>query len=122
MVTVLGKMLLTIFTDIAHFERDLTSERIKGGIHAARKRGKHSGRPKTDEEKVGYALYLMDQGLNRTDASEKAEISRMSLFRKLKDNSLLSNLQGLELTANVWQITLLLILAKYLQQPMLKIS
>ncbi|GLV67357.1 integrase [Bacillus mycoides] len=83
-----GKMLFTIFAGIAQFERDLTSERTKEGIKAAKKRGKHPGRPKTDEEKVNYALYLIDQGMNRTDAAEKAGISRMTLYRKIqqKDN------------------------------------
>lgn len=83
-----GKMLFTIFAGIAQFERDLTSERTKEGIKAAKKRGKHPGRPKTDEEKVNYALYLIDQGMNRTDAEEKAGISRMTLYRKIqqKDN------------------------------------
>lgn len=82
-ITAHGKMLFTIFAGIAQFERDLTSERTKEGIQA-RKRGKHPGRPKTDEEKVNFALYLMDQGLSRTDAAEKAGISRMTLYRKLK--------------------------------------
>jgi DNA invertase Pin-like site-specific DNA recombinase len=59
-------MLFTIFAGIAQFERDLTSERTKEGILAARKRGKYPGRPKTDEEKIKYA-YLIDQGLSRTD-------------------------------------------------------
>ncbi|MBJ8030979.1 MULTISPECIES: recombinase family protein [Bacillus] len=83
-----GKMLFTVFAGIAQFERDLTSERTKEGIIAAKKRGKHPGRPKTDEEKVNYALYLIDQGMNRTDAAEKAGISRMTLYRKIqqKDN------------------------------------
>lgn len=35
-----GKMLLTIFAGIAQFERNLTSERTKEGIEAARKREK----------------------------------------------------------------------------------
>ncbi|MBN8190583.1 recombinase family protein [Bacillus sp. NTK074B] len=78
-----GKMLFTIFAGIAQFERDLTSERTKEGIMAARKRGKHPGRPKTDEEKVQYAIYLIEKGLSRTAAAEKAGISRMTLYRKL---------------------------------------
>lgn len=83
-----GKILFTVFAGIAQFERDLTSERTKEGIIAAKKRGKHPGRPKTDEGKVNYALYLIDQGMNRTDAAEKAGISRMTLYRKIqqKDN------------------------------------
>lgn len=80
-------MLFTIFVGIAQFERDLTSERTKEGILAARKLGNYPGRPKTDEEKVKYALYLIDQGLSRTDAAEKAGISRMTLYRKLQKNN-----------------------------------
>lgn len=79
-----GKMLFTIFAGIAQFERDLTSERTKEGILAAKKRGKFPGRPKADEEKINYALYLIDQGMSRTDAAEKAGISRMTLYRRLQ--------------------------------------
>lgn len=79
-----GKMLFTVFAGIAQFERDLTSERTKEGIMAAKKRGKYPGRPKTNEEKVNYALYLIEQGMNRTDAAEKAGISRMTLYRKIQ--------------------------------------
>ncbi|MDQ0247008.1 DNA invertase Pin-like site-specific DNA recombinase [Bacillus fengqiuensis] len=82
-----GKMLFTIFAGIAQFERDLTSERTKEGIMAARKRGKHPGRPRTDGEKVKYALYLIDQGMSRTDAAEKVGISRMTLYRKMQKNN-----------------------------------
>lgn len=83
-----GKMLFTIFAGIAQFERDLTSERTKEGIEAARKRGKHPGRPKTDEEKIDYALYLLNQGMSRTDAAEKAGISRMTLYRKIQQDTM----------------------------------
>ncbi|GIN59677.1 integrase [Lederbergia ruris] len=79
-----GRMLFTIFASIAQFERDLTSEGTKKGILAAKKRGKFPGRPKADEEKINYALYLIDQGMSRTDAAEKAGISRMTLYRKLQ--------------------------------------
>ncbi|AYY25066.1 TPA: recombinase family protein [Bacillus cereus] len=83
-----GKMLFTIFAGIAQFERDLTSERTKEGIQAARKRGKHPGRPKMDEEKIDYALYLINQGMSRTDAAEKAGISRMTLYRKMQQDTM----------------------------------
>lgn len=79
-----GKMLFTIFAGIAQFERDLTSERTKEGILAAKKRGKFPGRPKAVEEKISYALYLIEQGMNRTDAAAKAGISRMTLYRKIQ--------------------------------------
>lgn len=73
-----------IFAGIAQFERDLISERTKEGITAARKRGKHPGRPTIDQEKLNYAFYLVEQGITLTEAAEKAGVSRMTLYRKLK--------------------------------------
>lgn len=80
-----GKMLFTVFAGIAQFERDLTSERTKEGIMAARKRGKFPGRPPIDNEKLNYAFYLMEQGITLTEAADKAGVSRMTLYRKMKN-------------------------------------
>lgn len=79
-----GKMLFTVFAGIAQFERDLTSERTKEGIMAARKRGKFPGRPPIDNKKLNYAFYLMEQGITLTEAADKAGVSRMTLYRKMK--------------------------------------
>ncbi|MDA2627478.1 recombinase family protein [Bacillus cereus] len=78
-----GKMLFTVFAGIAQFERDLTSERTKEGILAAKKRGKYPGRPSVDKEKLNYAFYLMEQGANITEAAEKSGISRMTIYRNM---------------------------------------
>lgn len=63
----------------------ITSGRTKEGILAARRRGKYPGRPKADNEKIQYALYLIDQDHTQTDAAEKAGISRMTLYRKIQE-------------------------------------
>ncbi|MDR4248490.1 recombinase family protein, partial [Bacillus thuringiensis] len=63
-----GNMLCTIVACIAQFERALATERTKEGIASARKREKHPGVRKADEEKVDYALYLINHGMSRTDA------------------------------------------------------
>ncbi|MCQ6289025.1 helix-turn-helix domain-containing protein, partial [Bacillus cereus] len=73
----------TVFAGIAQFERDLTSERTKEGILAAKKRGKYPGRPSVDKEKLSYAFYLMEQGTSITEAAEKAGVSRMTLYRNM---------------------------------------
>ncbi|OUA87633.1 recombinase family protein [Bacillus thuringiensis] len=78
-----GKMLFTVFAGIAQFERDLTSERTKEGILAAKKRGKYPGRPSVDKEKLSYVFYLMEQGTNITEAAKKAGVSRMTLYRNM---------------------------------------
>jgi DNA invertase Pin-like site-specific DNA recombinase len=81
-----GKMLFTLFAGIAQFERDFIAERTKEGIVAAKKRGKTLGRPKVDQEKIDYALYLINQGSTISEAAEKAGISRMTLYRKINLN------------------------------------
>jgi DNA invertase Pin-like site-specific DNA recombinase len=84
-----GKMLFTLFAGMAQFERDLIAERTKEGIVAAKKRGKTLGRPKMDQEKIDYALYLINQGSTISEAAEKAGI----LSKNLKaDNSTLENI------------------------------
>ncbi|MGA8943268.1 MAG: recombinase family protein [Thermoactinomyces sp.] len=82
-----GKMLFTLFAGMAQFERDLIAERTKEGLAAARKRGKKPGRPPVDQEKIKYALYLVDQGSTITEAAKKAGISRMTLYRRIKDDA-----------------------------------
>ncbi len=81
-----GKMFFTVFAGIAQFERDLTSERTKEGILAAKKRGKFPGRPSIEKEKLSYAFYLMEQGASITEAAEKSGISRMTIYRNKNTN------------------------------------
>jgi DNA invertase Pin-like site-specific DNA recombinase len=85
-------MQFTVFAGIAQFERDLTSERTKEGVMAARKRGKIPGRPPIGQEKLDYAFYLMEQGIKLTEAAKKAGVSRMTLYRKMKKYQLFVNL------------------------------
>ena len=61
-----GKLVLHILGAIAQFERDLTMERIRAGIDAAKRRGKHMGRPwKWSPEMLRRARLLMTkEGLN----------------------------------------------------------
>ena len=47
-----GNLLLTIFAGLSQFERDLTRQRTRQGLEAARARGRKGGRPKSDESKV----------------------------------------------------------------------
>ncbi len=55
-----GKLLTTVMCALAEFERDLTVERTKEGLKAARARGRKGGRPKTDKKDLAIALSLYD--------------------------------------------------------------
>ena len=82
-----GKFVVTMFIAMAQLERDVIVMRTKAGLEAARKRGRIGGRPKVPQEKVEYALLLHNQG-NRSVKyiCEKAQISRSTLYRILKEN------------------------------------
>lgn len=80
-----GKLMFTIFSGLAQFERDLISERTKEGLAVARKKGRVPGRPATDKEKIEYAQFLLSQGnMTMQEVAEKVGISRMTLYRKLR--------------------------------------
>lgn len=53
-----GKLLFTLMSAIAQFERDLISERTQEGLKAARARGRLGGRPKTDQKQIEKAIKL----------------------------------------------------------------
>ena len=59
-----GKLVFHIMGALAEFERSLIVERVNAGIAAARKRGKHIGRPrKLTPEQVAHAREVIDGGL-----------------------------------------------------------
>ena len=79
-----GNLLLTIFAGLSQFERDLTRQRTRQGLEAARARGRKGGRPKSDESKVSTALKMYDSKLHTIDEITKATgISRATLYRAI---------------------------------------
>ena len=59
-----GKLVFHIMGALAEFERSLIQERVTAGIAAAKKRGKHVGRPrKLSLEQVSHAREAIDGGL-----------------------------------------------------------
>jgi len=67
-----GEFLFSIFGALAQYERELTKERIKAGLIAARKRGKRGGRPKAISEEQMLAI-----GEALTAGTSKAAICRI---------------------------------------------
>jgi DNA invertase Pin-like site-specific DNA recombinase len=81
----MGNMQLHLFGMLAQYERDLIAERTREGLRAAAKKGRFPGRPQTDSDKVKYARFLLEQGnMTMQEIAEKAGVSRMTLYRKLK--------------------------------------
>ena len=79
-----GKLLFTILSSLAQFERDVLVERTQEGLAAARARGRNGGRPKTDETAVkkAVALYQTKQ-YSLKEIQELTGVSSSTIYRVL---------------------------------------
>ncbi len=84
--TATGKLLLTVLSAICQFERDLTVQRTKEGLEAARARGRKGGRPKVDLKVLDKAMRLYDaQTHSIREICALTGLSQASLYRALKE-------------------------------------
>lgn len=80
-----GKLLFTIMSALAQFERDVLADRTREGLKAARARGHFGGRPKADPRKLAQALKLYETGQHSVrEIEELTGIKKSTLYRGLK--------------------------------------
>lgn len=80
-----GRLLFTIISSLAAFERETLIERTNEGLASARARGKLGGRPKTDEAVLKKAVALYRTGeYSLADIQELTGVSKSTLYRALK--------------------------------------
>lgn len=77
-----GKMVFTFLGAVAEFERAIIGERVKAGMQAAKRRGKHCGRPKTDVD-LALARQMRSEGKSLRDVATCVGISHATLSRLL---------------------------------------
>ena len=81
-----GKLLYTILSSLAQFERDILVERTNEGLKAARARGRTGGRPKTDAKAMQKALALYQtKEYSITDIADLTGVSKSALYRAIKE-------------------------------------
>ena len=81
-----GKLLLTVLSAIAQFERDLTVQRTTEGLAAARARGRKGGRPKTNQKSIDKAIKLYEtQTHSIREIVALTGISQATLYRRLAE-------------------------------------
>lgn len=81
-----GKLLFTLMSAIAQFERDTIAERTQEGLRAARARGHTGGRPRADPRKVTQAVKLYRSGDHSIqEIEEMTGIKKATLYRALKE-------------------------------------
>lgn len=79
-----GELLFQFFGALAQYERALIQERVKAGISAAQRRGRHSGRPRVlDGEKLESVLAALDSGTSKAAVCRTFGIPRSTLIDSL---------------------------------------
>lgn len=73
-----GRLLLTMLSAVASFERELIIERTKAGIERARGEGKHIGGHSKDRSEV---LALLESGMSVSGISKQTGITRQTIMR-----------------------------------------
>ena len=80
-----GKLLFTLMSALAQFERDVIAERTKEGLKAARARGRRGGRPKCDSRKLQQAIKLYESNQHTVaEIEELTGIKKSTLYRSVK--------------------------------------
>lgn len=80
-----GKLLFTLMSAIAKFERDVIADRTREGLESARATGRTGGRPRADAEQVRKAIKLYKTGqYSVKEIEELTGIKKSTLYRNLK--------------------------------------
>ena len=77
--------LLTVMSGLSQLERDLTSQRTKEGLAAAKARGRNGGRPSKQNEKGDMVRALASSGMKIAEIVRQTGLSRSTVNRILRD-------------------------------------
>lgn len=79
-----GKLLFTLMSALAQFERDVIADRTREGLKAARSRGRQGGRPRTDPQRLHQAVKLYQGGQHTVKEIETLTgVKKATLYRAL---------------------------------------
>ena len=82
--TFTAKLLFTLMSALAQFERDVLADRTREGLAAAKARGKKGGRPPADKEQLRKAIKLYSTGqYSLAEIDEMTGIKRSTLYRSI---------------------------------------
>ena len=83
-----GKLLFTLMSAIAQFERDVIADRTREGLNSARARGRNGGRPRTDSEKLRKAIKLYNtQQYSLAEIEDMTGVKRSTLYRGIRSKN-----------------------------------
>lgn len=79
-----GKLILTIFSGFAQFEREMMLERQREGIEKAKAAGAYKGRKPTAMAKADDIRRLHAEGVRPVDIARRLNVGRSSVYRALE--------------------------------------
>jgi len=82
-----GKILFTMISAFAEFERAIIRERVIAGMEKARARGTRLGRPKIPPFTIQKVLEMKENGVDYKEIIKKLKISKSTYYYILKNNS-----------------------------------
>lgn len=92
-----GKLLFSMLSAVAEFERDLIVERTTEGRNRAKAQGKHMGRPSKDSKAIERALRLYhnreNNGLSVNDISKQTDVPRSTIYLRVKEQKAMEQSQ-----------------------------
>ena len=83
-----GKLLFTLMSAIAQFERDVISDRTREGLNSARARGRIGGRPRINPDSVKKAVKLHGTGqYSVREIEELTGVKKDTLYRSIREET-----------------------------------
>ena len=83
-----GELLFTMLGAISQFERDLIVERTKAGVAAARRRGRHPGRPRAlSASQIARAKRLRQSGNTVRQIANMMDAAPATIHRVVREES-----------------------------------
>lgn len=79
-----GKLLFTLMSALAQFERDTIADRTREGLRSARSRGRTGGRPKANADNIKKAVKLYKtQQYSIKEIEELTGVKKSTLYRNI---------------------------------------
>lgn len=83
--TAVGRLLFSMLSSVAQFEREIMLERQREGIEAARQAGRYKGRQPTARRQAAAILELAGQGVAKAEIARRLGVGERSVFRIIRD-------------------------------------